>query len=337
MKDVLKEIERKTLDDCIPIRAVVELTYRCNFSCVHCYCVPSPDRRELSGERIKDILRQLAAAGALVLTFTGGDVSARPDFWDIARYARELRFALRWFTNGSEWDEESARKARDLHPLSVDISLYGSRPEVYEAVTGDGAHFFRVLSGIRNLKAQGVPVTLKLPVLEENYDDLPGMVRLCGELGLPYVMGADITPRDDGSPAPLEHAISCSRRREFLARYEKPLSRGRRRPGDYLCNTARNTAVISPYGDVFPCVQIKESAGSLLENDFRDIWRGSPLLDRLRRMRVRDLEGCSGCGYLNWCSYCPGISLREKGRFEAVDHRACEWARLRAELGLVCH
>jgi radical SAM protein with 4Fe4S-binding SPASM domain len=290
---------------------------------------------ELSTTEIGDILDQLAASGALVLTLTGGDILARPDFMEIARYARRLRFALRLFTNGSGWDAKMAEKARDLHPLSVDVSLYGSRPEVYEAVTGDGRNFSLAFSGIHNLKRQGIFLTAKIPVLEENYEDLPGIIGLCRELEIPYTMSANITPRDDGSPLPLKHTLPLSRCGDFLCRYEKASSGGRRRPDDHLCNTARNSAVISPYGDVYPCVQIKKPAGNLRENDFQSIWGRSPILTGLRQLRVKDLEKCTGCAHLDKCAYCPGISYWESGSFLARDHSACRWTHLRADLGLV--
>ena len=335
MTDYLDTLEQKTLKEFIPIRAVMELTYRCNFACPHCYCIESASRKELSTSEVKDIIQQLAASGTLFLTFTGGEVLTRSDFWEIAEYARRLRFALRWFTNGSGWDAELSKKAYNLHPLSVEITLYGSCEEVYEAVTGSGENFFRVLSGIRTLRRRGIHVNLKLLVLKENYGDRPEMIRLCRELGDSYTMSANITPRDDGSSAPLAHAISPSQYRDFLSRYGQPMSPGHRGPDDYLCNTARNTAVISPYGDVYPCAQIRKGVGNLRENDFHSIWDQSPMLEKLRKLRVKDLKECGGCNYLSSCAYCPGISFGESGRFDTRDLTACRWTRLQAELGLV--
>jgi len=95
MNDSLDKIERKTLDASIPLRAIIELTYRCPFNCVHCYCDRSSSGVELSTAQIKDILHQLAQSSTLMLTLTGGDILVRTDFFEIARYARELRFALR--------------------------------------------------------------------------------------------------------------------------------------------------------------------------------------------------------------------------------------------------
>ncbi len=236
MSDCLDKIEQRTVDASIPLRAIIELTYRCQFDCIHCYCDRSVSYVELSTSQIKNILRQLAQSNTLVLTLTGGDILMRPDFFEIASYARELRFALRWFTNGFGWDEKNAEKARDLHPISVDISLYGSCPEIYEVVTGDGGNFSHVYSGIRNLKRHGIPLTMKIPVLKENYGDIPNMIDLCKELELPYTMSANITPRDDGSPAPLRHAIINDRRRDFLDCYEQTSSPGHRNPDYYLCN-----------------------------------------------------------------------------------------------------
>jgi len=101
VKDYFKVLEERALDRCVPLRAIVELTYRCNLRCVHCYTVGRAGERELGTEEVRGILDQLAGEGCLYLTFTGGEILLREDFFALAAYARRKRFALRLFTNGS--------------------------------------------------------------------------------------------------------------------------------------------------------------------------------------------------------------------------------------------
>ena len=63
----------------------LELTERCNFSCLHCYInLPAADRKakakELSAERIKAILEEAASLGCLKVRFTGGEPLLRSGF-----------------------------------------------------------------------------------------------------------------------------------------------------------------------------------------------------------------------------------------------------------------
>jgi MoaA/NifB/PqqE/SkfB family radical SAM enzyme len=69
----------------IPIEATIETTFRCNLNCVHCYVnEPAGSReemeRELSLERLKQLVDEIVAEGTLFVLFTGGEVLVRPDF-----------------------------------------------------------------------------------------------------------------------------------------------------------------------------------------------------------------------------------------------------------------
>src|SRR5215510_11982469 len=77
----------------IPIEGTVETTYRCNLNCVHCYvnqpAGSSEEReRELSLDRLKQLVDEIVAEGTLFVLFTGGEVLLRPDFPELYLYAR---------------------------------------------------------------------------------------------------------------------------------------------------------------------------------------------------------------------------------------------------------
>src|SRR5947209_15324161 len=81
-------------DGRFPIVAGLELTFRCNLACIHCYVnLPAADRaekaRELTTEEWFRVIDQCADAGVLWLTLTGGEPLLRPDFCDIYEYAHE--------------------------------------------------------------------------------------------------------------------------------------------------------------------------------------------------------------------------------------------------------
>ena len=57
-----------------PFTAGIELTAKCNFTCVHCYCRPERGHDDLTTEEIKHIIDTLVERGLLELFFTGGEV-----------------------------------------------------------------------------------------------------------------------------------------------------------------------------------------------------------------------------------------------------------------------
>ena len=86
------ELVQKAVDRNIPLYAHLELTYACNLDCVHCYTIPQ-SKEGLSKDEICRILDELADMGTLYLALTGGEIFLRPDFFEIATYAREKGFA----------------------------------------------------------------------------------------------------------------------------------------------------------------------------------------------------------------------------------------------------
>ena len=315
--DAYTRIEKMSLRNYVPLRAMLELTYRCNFRCVQCYLVEFRSPTELSTEEFRGVMDQLAEMGCLVLTFTGGEPLLRKDFFELATYARQKRFALRIFTNGDLIDAEAADQIRDLKPISAEVSLYGMSEETYAQVTNRRGRFGRVTRAIRLLRERNVNVKIKTPVLQENYHDLDAMQRFAQEVGASLAANPNITPKDDGDFSPLVHALDDEQLEAYYRRYVAPPRELSLRPDGLMCNTARNAPVISPLGDVFPCVQIKQSVGNVRERRLDEIWSGSPLLDELRSLRVRDYRGCSGGGCKQ--GQCAGIAHAKTGSFTGGD------------------
>ena len=77
---LLAEMNQKALGLGIPISVHLDITYRCNERCVHCY-LDHDDHGEMTTLEIKDILNQLSEAGVFFLTLSGGEGLMRRDFF----------------------------------------------------------------------------------------------------------------------------------------------------------------------------------------------------------------------------------------------------------------
>ena len=84
----VSELEKVTYQKKIPFDALIELTHACNLKCIHCYCLPE-NRPLLNQEEINNLLQQLAELGCISLTFSGGEVFLRNDFFDILEIAKK--------------------------------------------------------------------------------------------------------------------------------------------------------------------------------------------------------------------------------------------------------
>src|SRR5215468_1942211 len=98
----------------IPLSVHVDLTMRCNERCVHCYRVVERRRPELTTEELVGLLGDLARAGTLYLTFSGGEVFLRRDLFELIAHAKRLRFDVRLKTNAQRLTAARARRLREL-------------------------------------------------------------------------------------------------------------------------------------------------------------------------------------------------------------------------------
>jgi len=73
---LISDMTDKAMQMGIPISVHVDVTYRCNERCEHCY-LDHDDKGEMTTQEIKNILDQLAEAGVFFLVFSGGEVFMR--------------------------------------------------------------------------------------------------------------------------------------------------------------------------------------------------------------------------------------------------------------------
>ncbi len=149
-----------------------ELTYRCNERCSHCYLdVMNPNASahgELTTEECFSVIDQISELGALNLTLSGGEIFVRRDWYEIASYAHAKRLMLRLFTNGIMIKPQIADKIAGLHPYSVEVSLYSTKPEVHDGITGIQHSWELSTRAIRLLRERGVRTMVKTPQMREN-------------------------------------------------------------------------------------------------------------------------------------------------------------------------
>ena len=316
----------------VPFSALLELTHVCNLDCVMCYNVPLGEP-ELSTVEWLDVLEQLAVAGALRLTLSGGEILARRDFFTIAERARLLGFALNLKTNGTLITEAAADRLAALDPVQVDISLLGATEATFDAVAGSRHTLRRVLRGVRLLQERGVRVKLNTLLLSLNLAERQQMVDLAQELGVVYEQVLKISADDNGQDRASQHQLS---RQQMVGLYQAdrtPFEPAVRHFASRTCKVGLSSCVISPYGEVFPCVELRMLAGNVRSQPFAEIWRTAPVLQDLRsRHTYGNLPECQVCPINRYCEgRCAGLAWKEHGDPYGGHSLACQQAQARYE------
>jgi radical SAM protein with 4Fe4S-binding SPASM domain len=332
MSTLMEEMNAKAISLGIPLSVHLDLTWRCNERCVHCY-LDHDGAGELSFAEISGLLAQMAGAGVFLLTLSGGEPLLRKDFFAIVRRARELMFNVKLKTNGILIRQPQAAMLRRLGVENVQISVYSHRAEVHDAITKAPGSLRRTTNAIGFLVSQGLKVTIAHVMMRNNRGDYPGVRELAGRLGAGFTIDPTITPHINGSRSLL--ALNISRadlsavmRDETLvndaANYCAPPAPVTDNDLDGApCSAGHSSCYVSPFGDVYPCVQFPLTGGNVRRQQFADIWKYSPQLAEVRSIRARDLPTCSACVHVASCTRCPGLAYME-GNMRGPSHADCE-------------
>jgi radical SAM protein with 4Fe4S-binding SPASM domain len=332
VSSLMQEMAGKALKLGTPLSVHLDLTYRCNERCVHCY-LDHEDHGEMTTTEIKDLLEQLAGAGVFFLTLSGGEILLRKDFFEILEYARELTFCVKLKSNAIMIREGEAQRIRSLGVESIQVSIYSHRPEVHDAITKVKGSLKRSLDAIRFLKSYGLKVIMANVLMTQNRQDYPGVRALAAEIGVDCALDPTITPKMDGDRSVLnlnmDHsALEQVFRDQSLVGNVAEFCVTPQKPGDdelesLPCSAGHTSCYISPYGDVYPCVQFPLPSGNIRSRRFLDIWRNSTQLNDVRSIRLRDLPSCSKCAHGSACTRCPGLAYME-GNMRGPSIQDCE-------------
>jgi radical SAM protein with 4Fe4S-binding SPASM domain len=332
MIDLMQDVTSKAFRLNVPLNVQLDLTYRCNERCVHCY-LDHHDHGEMTTAEIKHLLQDMADAGVFILTLSGGEIFVRKDIFEIIEHARRLMFCVRLKTNATLIGEQEATRLRDLAIESIQVSIYSHRADVHDAITLLPGSLDRSLKAIRFLKAHGLKVIIANVLMTNNAGDYAKVRRLAADLGVECTLDPTITPMMDGDRSVLSLGVDHDalsevfRDEELVGDAESFCAIPAEVGEDYLestpCSAGHTACYVSPYGDVFPCVQFPLPTGNVRREHFIDIWRHSTQMNEVRSIRVKDLPTCSSCTHASSCSRCPGLAYME-GNMRGPSSQDCE-------------
>lgn len=316
------------------------LTRRCNLACQHCYMDAEKEaNEELSLEEGIHLVDDLAALKIPILIFTGGEPLLSRNFFAYAFHAREIGLRTVISTNGTLITPEVARLMAEAQIRYVGVSMDSITPQRHDSFRGVAGAWDRALQGMRNARDAGLKTGLRITLTRDNWQDVPALLNLALEEGIPRfclyhlvptgrgagIAQRDVTPDQRRSVIRLlaEAAVELKDRNIEILTTDSPMD------GAYLlellkgdprqeqvrklltnaggCSTGVKVANINHKGDVHPCHFMPHVVvGNVRERSFRDIWidNPSPELSALREIKSNLKGACGKCDYLDLCGGC---------------------------------
>jgi radical SAM protein with 4Fe4S-binding SPASM domain len=339
-----ERLNRQVLEKRIPVNGSIELTFRCNLGCAHCYCnLPANNQdainEELKTDEVCRIFDQAAAAGCLWLLITGGEPLIRKDFVEIYSHAKKKGILITLFTNGTLMTPEIADHLMEWPPHAVEITLYGATKETYENVTGVPGSFERCKRGIDLLLERGVPLEMKTMAMTLNHDEVFQIKEYAEELGVKFRFDPVLNSRLDGSKNPCNLRLSPEEVIDMDLADEKRVKEWQRfcekfigpHPSDNLfnCGAGASSFHIDPYGQMSACLMTRFQEYDLRRGSFEEGWYH--WMPEFLELKPTGDYPCGRCDLIALCGQCPGWSWLEHGSPETPVDYLCKIAHLRAQ------
>lgn len=347
-----------------PSSVDVSVTGGCNLSCRYCfYADRMASLKDLSTAEWEEGFRRLGEARVMRVTLTGGEPFSRPDFFSLvdAVIVNRMRYSI--LTNGTLIDrrvmEALGTGRRRLRLDSIQVSIDGSCAEVHDRSRPGSFH--RAVEGLKLMRRDGLPVTVRVTISRHNMHDLREMARfLLDGLNMPYFSCNEASPVGAGctcaDEVALDHAdtLRAGLELEELSRTYPgrikaeagPLAKLRmyremeeaRRTGEMTrrwkmghlssCGGVFCRMGVLHDGSMVPCSMLHQLVmGNLLTDDITDAWNNSPAIREVRNrytIPLRRIPECADCPWVDYCNGgCPGITMQLRRTIAAPGRDGC--------------
>lgn len=237
----------------------LEITRKCNLSCVHCYAESSPSAASglMTKERWQSVIDQAQQMGVKHVQFIGGEPTIHPDFPDLLVWAAQRGMSIEVYSNLTHIKPPLWSLFKQLD-VSLATSFYSIHPEIHDAIT-QGRSQAKTLRNIQDALDRGLELRVGLIDIMPG-QELPETINMLRDLGVRNIK----TDRSRGVGRAQPQGAPCD--------------------VEQLCgNCGYGKAAIDCDGDVFPCVFSRWlCVGNVLSESLRDVLGGKQMRETQR-------------------------------------------------------
>jgi radical SAM protein with 4Fe4S-binding SPASM domain len=203
--------------------------------------------------------------------------------------------------------------------------------EIFERITQKPGSFAKTIRGIELLREREIEVLLKIPMMIHNTTGFERIFEYANRIGAGARADARIVAKKNGDLVTLklraepEALMPLYRSGYTPCSIPEELGSDPRDAGP-LCAAGNRYANIASSGEVRACNILPGEAGNVRTQTFREIWEGSPWLQKVRSIRRHDLDPCNTCSKFSYCGRCHAMALVEDGNILGLSSSACAHA-----------
>lgn len=190
-----------------PVYVGLFITERCNLKCI--YCFPnSPNRKvkDLTKEKIFDVVDELYALGTRYITILGGEPMIRTDLGEIIDYITRKGILTEVATNGYY----TKARIEDLKKLYVVCHSIDGCEIGHDLNRGKGS-FKKIMESMKLCKENNIPIQMRTVFNRNNIGCLEYLLNLSHEFGTSLALAEQAVVKEEDK----SYALTTSEIRDF--------------------------------------------------------------------------------------------------------------------------
>lgn len=293
------------------IKAIWEITNRCNENCRHCCNAHRRDAKDISLSKAKEIVRGLKKLGTQRVVFSGGEPLLYPDIFDLASYCMLCGIEVCFSTNGlliSEFRDQLT----ELQPKKLIISLDGFSPNSHDEFRGVNGSFFHIIKSIESLR-HILNIEIHTVINRLNVGELRQLATYCDERKLTITFSNLVETKEQIG---LEKYVLSNEEYDFYIRQINHDFSGihivRHQRGILgKCPAGTRVVGITSSGEYTPCLWISNFTNKFNVTRIEDIQSIDSISDEL-------FPFCVDCHIKECGRGCPAIALSQTNKIDPL-------------------
>ena len=292
------------------------VTNKCNFKCSHCYSRNDPSN-ELDLGLLTECIERVARAGVLSINFGGGEPLLRKDLTEISEFAAKCGLRVSMNSNGFFISREKADELKLKGFSKIGISIDSHLPEIHDDFRGIKGSHEKAVKALGYLNDAGIRTSISTVICKINYRDINELIEFaiankveqlnfhnfkCSGLGYSNKDKLDLNS-EEWKEFYMQALDAQKKTSEIDISLDDPIIA--------LLGTKNNDSMvkgsicgklslnIKTNGDITPCGFIPTTIGNIREDNLKDIWKSSSVLEKMRNKKP--VGKCSKCSHYEDC------------------------------------
>lgn len=285
----------------------LDLTYKCNFRCLHCFNHSGEHNlglKELTDDEILKLVDDIIELNPLAICLCGGEPLLRKElvYNVINKITKNSSIEVNMVTNGYLMTDEIAKKLKNAGVAGVQVSLDGASAKTHEWLRQKQHSFDKAINALKILNNNNINTCISWCPTKKNFNELEDTIKLCQEIGVSdfrvqplMLLGRAKEELNDHCLSDMEYEkISCTLKEYNYSRKAGNMQLTWGDPLQHLDNSMvdvflENAAItINAYGYIVPSPYIPLYTGNIRKYSLKEYWNNN-LIEYIAQPIVREL------------------------------------------------